>query len=389
MGEIMSIYIWTSEYVSEGHPDKIADQISDAVLDWYLQRDPDAKVACEVMVKDSDIYVSGEIKSTVDKDKRTLELSLTRLIRGLIKDIGYTKEESPFFNSDYCRIHFNISTQSSEINRAVDKGDIVTAGDQGIMFGYATRETPTYMPIAIYLAKKIIEVATDIRKEGTKLGHVQKLRPDMKSQVSVVYEDNNAVGIHSVVFSTCHSEMISLEKVRQLFHSDILPKVLESIPKELAELFTNKTVYHINPAGEWNIGGPVSDCGLTGRKIVVDQYGADCEIGGGAFSGKDPSKVDRSAAYMARHIAITTLHENKEANKIKVQLAYAIGEEFPVSYRIFDPTTGKEYGLGKFTSEDLTPSKIIERLKLKTPIYLQTANKGHFGNKDLEWEKIG
>jgi S-adenosylmethionine synthetase len=315
----MSVYIWTSEYVSEGHPDKIADQISDAILDWYLQRDPDAKVACEVMVKDSDVYVSGEIKSTVDKDKRTLELSLTRLIKGLIKDIGYTKEESPFFNSDHCRIHFNISTQSLEINQAVDKGDVVTAGDQGIMFGYATRETPTYMPIAIYLAKKLIEVATDIRKKGSKLGHVQKLRPDMKSQVSVVYDNNKAVGIHSVVFSTCHSEMISLQQLRQYFHSDILPTVLESIPEELAELFTDKTVYHINPAGEWNVGGPVSDCGLTGRKIVVDQYGADCEIGGGAFSGKDPSKVDRSAAYMARHIAITTLHENPKANKIKVQ----------------------------------------------------------------------
>ena len=385
----MSMYIWTSEYVSEGHPDKIADQISDAVLDWYLERDPDAKVACEVMVKDSDIYVSGEIKSIVDKDKRTLELSLTRLIKGLITDIGYTKEESPFFNSDHCRIHFNISTQSPEINQAVDKGGVITAGDQGIMFGYATRETPTYMPIAIYLAKKIIEVATDIRKKDTKLGNVQKLRPDMKSQVSVIYDNGKAVGIHSVVFSTCHSEMVSLEQLRTYFYSDILPVVLETIPKELAELFTDKTIYHINPAGEWNIGGPVSDCGLTGRKIVVDQYGADCEIGGGAFSGKDPSKVDRSAAYMARHIALKTLHENPKANKIKVQLAYVIGEEFPVSYRIYDPTTGKEYGLNKFTHADLTPRRIIERLKLKTPIYLQTARNGHFGNNEFEWEQIG
>lgn len=385
----MSMYIWTSEYVSEGHPDKIADQISDAVLDWYLQRDPDAKVACEVMVKDSDIYVSGEIKSIVDNDKRTLELSLTRLIKGLITDIGYTKEESPFFNSDHCRIHFNISTQSPEINQAVDKGGVVAAGDQGIMFGYATRETPTYMPIAIYLAKKIIEVATDLRKKGAKHGHVQKLRPDMKSQVSVIYANGKAVGIHSVVFSTCHSEMVSLEQLRTYFHSDILSVVLETIPKELAELFTDKTIYHINPAGEWNIGGPVSDCGLTGRKIVVDQYGADCEIGGGAFSGKDPSKVDRSAAYMARHIALKTLHENPNANKIKVQLAYVIGEEFPVSYRIYDPTTDIEYGLGKFSHADLTPRRIIERLKLKTPIYLQTARNGHFGNNEFEWEKIG
>ena len=318
-----------------------------------------------------------------------MELSLTRLIKGLIKDIGYTKEESPFFNSDHCRIHFNISTQSPEINQAVDKGGVVAAGDQGIMFGYATRETPTYMPIAIYLAKKIIEVATDIRKKGAKHGHVQKLRPDMKSQVSVIYSDGKAVGIHSVVFSTCHSEMVSLEQLRTYFYSDILPVVLETIPNELAELFTDKTIYHINPAGEWNIGGPVSDCGLTGRKIVVDQYGADCEIGGGAFSGKDPSKVDRSAAYMARHIALKTLHENPKANKIKVQLAYVIGEEFPVSYRIYDPTTDIEYGLGKFSHADLTPRRIIERLKLKTPIYLQTARNGHFGNNEFEWEKIG
>jgi S-adenosylmethionine synthetase len=169
----------------------------------------------------------------------------------------------------------------------------------------------------------------------------------------------------------------------------ILPEVFREIPSSLRSLFTKNTRYFINPAGEWNIGGPISDCGLTGRKIVVDQYGADCEIGGGAFSGKDPSKVDRSAAYMARYIAKKTLNENPEAKKIKVQLAYAIGEEYPVSYRIYDPTTGKEYGLGNLTEQDLTPSKIIERLKLKTPIYLQTAKKGHFGNNEFEWEKIG
>jgi S-adenosylmethionine synthetase len=243
------------------------------------------------------------------------------------------------------------------------------------------------MPIPIYLAKKLIDVAYKLVKNHYKNEDI--LRPDMKSQVSIVFENGRAVSVDNVVMSMCHSEKINLERLQTMFHSMILPEVFREIPSSLRSLFTKNTRYFINPAGEWNIGGPISDCGLTGRKIVVDQYGADCEIGGGAFSGKDPSKVDRSAAYMARYIAKKTLNENPEAKKIKVQLAYAIGEEYPVSYRIYDPTTGKEYGLGNLTEQDLTPSKIIERLKLKTPIYLQTAKKGHFGNNEFEWEKIG
>jgi S-adenosylmethionine synthetase len=378
----MSKYVWTSEYVSPGHPDKIADQISDAVLDAYLSKDPNSKVACEVMVKDTDVYVAGEITSTASLSK----VDLTGIVRKTICDIGYTTKEIGF-NGYTCNIHFNLSAQSPEINGAVDKGEITTAGDQGIMFGFATRETPNGMPIPIYLAKKLIDVAYKLVKNHYKNEDI--LRPDMKSQVSIVFENGRAVSVDNVVMSMCHSEKINLERLQTMFHSMILPEVFREIPSSLRSLFTKNTRYFINPAGEWNIGGPISDCGLTGRKIVVDQYGADCEIGGGAFSGKDPSKVDRSAAYMARYIAKKTLNENPEAKKIKVQLAYAIGEEYPVSYRIYDPTTGKEYGLGNLTEQDLTPSKIIERLKLKTPIYLQTAKKGHFGNNEFEWEKIG
>lgn len=378
----MSKYVWTSEYVSPGHPDKIADQISDAVLDAYLSKDPNSKVACEVMVKDTDVYVAGEITSTASLSK----VDLTGIVRKTICDIGYTTKEIGF-NGYTCNIHFNLSAQSPEINGAVDKGEITTAGDQGIMFGFATRETPNGMPIPIYLAKKLIDVAYKLVKNHYKNEDI--LRPDMKSQVSIVFENGRAVSVDNVVMSMCHSEKVNLERLQTMFHSMILPEVFREIPSSLSCLFTKNTRYFINPAGEWNIGGPISDCGLTGRKIVVDQYGADCEIGGGAFSGKDPSKVDRSAAYMARYIAKKTLHENTEANKIKVQLAYAIGEEYPVSYRIYDPTTGKEYGLGNLNQQDLTPSNIIERLKLKNPIYLQTAKKGHFGNNEFEWEKIG
>jgi len=378
----MSKYIWTSEYVSPGHPDKIADQISDAVLDAYLSKDPNAKVACEVMVKDTDVYVAGEITSTVGLSK----MDLTGIIRKTICEIGYNTKEIGF-NGYTCNIHFNISNQSPEISGAVDRGEITTAGDQGIMFGFATRETPNGMPIPIYLAKKFIDVAYGLSQKHYKTDDV--LRPDMKSQVSIVFQDGKAVAVDNVVMSMCHSENINLDRLKIIFNSIILPEVLREIPNNISGLFSKNTRYFINPAGEWNIGGPISDCGLTGRKIVVDQYGADCEIGGGAFSGKDPSKVDRSAAYMARYIANKTLHENEDAKRIKVQLAYAIGEEYPVSYRIYDPTSGKEYGLGDLTAQDLTPNKIIERLKLKTPIYLQTAKKGHFGNKEFEWEKIG
>lgn len=381
----MSSYIWTSESVSPGHPDKIADCISDAILDTYLRLDPDAKVACEVMVKNSYVYVCGEISSTAEVSEEMIR----EKVRSTIEiENGYDRDELGF-NAKTATIHLNISQQAPEINNAVVVGDELTAGDQGIMFGYATRETSTFMPIPIFLARKFLRDA--FFRQGE-----LNLRPDMKSQVSIQYEDGIARHIDNVVLSMCHDESYTLRSLREMFHDSIKPNVIGSLDENLRSLFTDKTKWHINPAGTWNIGGPVSDCGLTGRKIVVDQYGADCEIGGGAFSGKDPSKVDRSAAYMARHIAMRTLKENEDANKVKVQLAYAIGEKYPVSYRIYDPTTGKEFGLGGLTIEDLTPNAIISRLGLKSPIYLTTAALGHFGVdpyeasgiKYFEWENV-
>ena len=371
-------YVWTSEYVSPGHPDKVADQISDSILDAYLTVDPDAKVACETLVKGNNVYLAGEISSLQELDNSFLE----SIVRNTIIDIGYDTDVQGF-NGNTCNIHFDISQQSPEINGAVvlNDGDI-SAGDQGIMFGFATNETPTKMPLPIYLAKEFIMEAYN------NIGNKYAFRPDMKSQISINFENNRAKNIHSLVFSTCHTEELSLKSLRELFHDVLLPNVLNNIPEGIKYLFNDNTKYYINPAGTWNIGGPVSDSGLTGRKIVVDQYGADCEIGGGAFSGKDPSKVDRSAAYMARHIALTTLENNPEAEKIKVQLAYAIGERYPVSYRIFDPTSGKEYGLDNFVIEDLTPSSIIETLGLKNPIYAKTAKYGHFGNTPYSQDGI-
>lgn len=363
----MSQYVWTSESVSCGHPDKVADCISDSVLDFYLTHDPNAKVACETMVKNNEVYVCGEITSTANITPQQIE----ERVRETINGIGYNSDEL-HFNGDTVKVHLNISAQAPEINNAVVLGDELAAGDQGIMFGYATRETPNNMPLPIYLAKKFLQTAWENR-----IG--LHLRPDMKSQVSVLFQNSNPVFIDNVVLSMCHHEMYTIETLRQLFHDLIKPNVLGGLPENIQQMFTKTTKWYINPAGTWNIGGPVSDCGLTGRKIVVDQYGADCEIGGGAFSGKDPSKVDRSAAYMARHIALKTLHQNEEANKIKVQLAYAIGEKYPVSVRIWDPTTGVGYPLNGFTMEDLTPDGIINTLHLKNPIYLQTAKLGHFG----------
>lgn len=371
-------YVWTSEYVSPGHPDKVADQISDSILDAYLIVDSDAKVACETLVKGNNVYLAGEISSSQQLDNSFLE----SIVRNTIIDIGYDTDVQGF-NGNTCNIHFDISQQSPEINSAVvlNDGDI-SAGDQGIMFGYATNETPTKMPLPIYLAKEFIMEAYN------NIGNKYAFRPDMKSQISINFENNRAKNIHSLVFSTCHTEELSLKSLRELFHDVLLPNVLNNVPEGIKHLFNENTKYYINPAGTWNIGGPVSDSGLTGRKIVVDQYGADCEIGGGAFSGKDPSKVDRSAAYMARHIALTTLENNPDAEKIKVQLAYAIGERYPVSYRIFDPISGKEYGLDNFVIEDLTPSSIIETLGLKNPIYAKTAKYGHFGNTPYSQDGI-
>lgn len=368
----MSTYIMASEYVSKGHPDKVADQISDMILDAFLDEDKDAKVACETMVKGNRVYIAGEITSTATVS----EFDIKQEVREAILEAGY-HDVSQGFCASTCVISIDISQQSPEINRAVVGNGEMTAGDQGIMFGFATRETPTYMPIASYLSKLFIQ-------EADRIGGYY---PDKKSQVALVYENGVPVAIDSVVLSVCHTPDLTMDDLRDIFECEILREVYEEVPDNIKKLFHKNVKYHINPAGLWTVGGPVSDCGLTGRKIVVDQYGADCEIGGGAFSGKDFSKVDRSAAYMARHIALRTLHENEDANKIKVQLAYAIGEKYPVSCRIYDPTTNVEYGLGDLTLDDLTPSAIIDRLDLKRPIYHRTAKEGHFGISDYSWEK--
>lgn len=373
----MGTHLWTSEYVSPGHPDKIADQISDAILDYYLSIDQNAKVACETMVKGSNVYIAGEI--TAHNTPSGYD-ELEAIVRTTINEIGYNDDRF-HFNGNTVNIHWDISTQSPEINKAVDVCGETTAGDQGIMFGYATRETPTMMPLSIFLARELIMMAYTS-------AHSLDLNPDMKSQVTVEYDGFTPVKIDSVVMSICHSPRISLDELYVIFDRVILGGVLSKLPESISKLFTTETKFHINPAGVWNVGGPVSDCGLTGRKIVVDQYGADCQIGGGAFSGKDPSKVDRSAAYMARYMALVILNKNPEANAIKVQLSYAIGEKYPVSVRAYDPTTAIDYPIDPFIAEDLTPDSIIHRLSLKHIKYLNLAKYGHFGKMSMPWETL-
>ena len=368
-------YLWTSEYVSPGHPDKVADQISDTLLDAYLRVDPRAKVAAETMVKGNTVYLCGEITSAVAISQSDLEKD----IRKTIAEIGYNREEYGF-NAETCKIVFDISEQSREINQSVELGDErIGAGDQGFVFGYATKETPTFMPPAIYLAKQIINHTYGGIQ--TVFGGEDMIRPDMKSQVTLRYDEHGVQEIDTVLLSCCHSEKMNVQDLTEYVQRHVINKVKEENPEHIQRWFTENTKYLINPAGTWNIGGPVTDCGLTGRKIVIDQYGADCPIGGGAFSGKDSSKVDRSAAYLCRFLALHTLNKNVESKRIMVQLAYAIGVEHPVSYRIVDQDTKREYGLGDFSLKDLTPRAIQERFGLLKPIYLETARKGHFGNK--------
>lgn len=377
-GERMDYYFWSSEYVSPGHPDKVADQISDTIVDAYLRVDPNAKVAAETMVKGNTIYVCGEITSKVGISEAELE----KEIRKTVYDIGYNREEYGF-HAESCNIVFNISEQSPEINSSVEKGDErIGAGDQGIMFGFASRETPTFMPPAIYLAKQIINYSYKAiweLFEGEDM-----IRPDMKSQVTLRYSDKGVQIIDTIVLSCCHSEKMTLTDVREFFFSHVLANVQEHNPEHIKNWFTDETRFLINPAGAWTIGGPIADCGLTGRKIVIDQYGADAPIGGGAFSGKDPTKVDRSAAYMCRHLALETLKSHEESDTILVQLAYAIGVEHPVSCRIMNPDTKQEYGLSTIHPDDLTPKAIQDKFGLAKPIYLETARNGHFGNQTYE-----
>ena len=376
-------YLFTSESVSEGHPDKVADQISDAVLDKLLAFDPESKVACETLVTTGQVVLAGEIKTNAYVD-------LQRIARETINRIGYTKSEYRF-DGDSCGVFSSIHEQSADINRGVDrkKREKQGAGDQGMMFGYATNETENYMPLPLDLAHRLMSVLADIRREGKVMTY---LRPDAKSQVTIEYnEKNQPIRIHTIVVSTQHDEFASNNTMKETIKNDVenilIPRVKETIHDErILALFDNKIKYLVNPTGKFVIGGPHGDTGLTGRKIIVDTYGGKGAHGGGAFSGKDPSKVDRSAAYAARHIAKNMVAAGV-ADEMLVQISYAIGEANPVS--IFVNT----YGTSHVKASDaeiakkvenlftLTPYAIEQRLKLRQPIYEETAAYGHMGRQ--------
>ncbi|HEX9120002.1 MAG TPA: methionine adenosyltransferase [Terriglobales bacterium] len=364
-------FLFTSESVTEGHPDKIADQISDAILDACFEQDPYSRVACETLTATGLVVIAGEITTKAYVDFQSL-------VRGVVASIGYDNALYGF-DSNTCAVISSINKQSEDIAMGVDTGG---AGDQGMMFGYATNETPELMPLAISLAHKLCRKLSEVRKNGT----LPYLRPDGKSQVTVEYDDHHRpVRVDAVVVSTQHAETINNEELR----ADILKHVIQAtIP---AELLDADTKYHINPTGRFVIGGPMGDTGLTGRKIIVDTYGGMGRHGGGAFSGKDPTKVDRSAAYMARYIAKNIVAAGL-ADRCEVQLAYAIGVAEPVSVLVDTLGTGKvapeklqELVRANF---QLTPRGIIESLKLRRPIYRKTAAYGHFGrdDKDFTWE---
>ncbi|WP_109078121.1 methionine adenosyltransferase [Aggregatibacter kilianii] len=371
----MSHYLFTSESVSEGHPDKIADQISDAVLDEIIKQDPKARVACETYVKTGMALVGGEITTSAWVD-------IENLAREVICDIGYTSSEMGF-DGRSCAVLNAIGKQSSDINQGVDRESPLDqgAGDQGIMFGYATNETDVFMPAAITYAHRLMERQAQVRKSGK----LDWLRPDAKSQLTFKYEDNNIVGIDAVVLSTQHSEAISQKDLHEGVMEEIIKPVLP------AQWLSKETKYFINPTGRFVIGGPMGDCGLTGRKIIVDTYGGAARHGGGAFSGKDPSKVDRSAAYAARYVAKNIVAAGL-ADRCEIQLSYAIGVAEPTSIMIETFGTGKvaDELLVKLVREffDLRPYGLIKMLDLIQPIYRQTAAYGHFGREQFPWEKI-
>ncbi|MBK2025487.1 methionine adenosyltransferase [Francisella philomiragia] len=370
-------YLFTSESVSEGHPDKLADQISDAILDEILKQDKNARVACETLVKTGMALVAGEITTSAWID-------IEELVRKVIVETGYDNANKGI-DGRTCSVINAIGKQSSDIAQGVDRGSLedLGAGDQGLMFGFATNETPTLMPSAIYYSHLLMRKQAEHRKSG-KLGW---LRPDAKAQVTLAYENDKPKFIDTIVLSTQHNESIS--------QKDLHDAVIEEIVKEVipAELITKDTKYHINPTGVFLIGGPQGDCGLTGRKIIVDTYGGAAHHGGGAFSGKDPSKVDRSGAYMGRYIAKNIVAAGL-ADKCEVQVAYAIGVAKPVSLMVNTFGTGKisDSKIEKLVSEtfDLRVGKIIENLDLLRPIYRKTSNYGHFGRElpEFTWEKI-
>ena len=372
-------YIFTSESVSEGHPDKVCDQISDAILDAYLENDPNSRVACETLIKNNLVVVAGEITSESNPD-------LEPVIRKTINEIGYNSDELGF-NGSNCEIQNHISKQSPDIAQGVNEGEGEDlgqgAGDQGLMFGYACNETESLMPTPIDLSHQLVKKQSDLRKNGT----LNWLRPDAKSQVSVIYNDetNQIEGIAAVVLSTQHDEGINQEDLKKEVYKNIIQPV---IPENL---LLEETKFFINPTGKFVIGGPVGDCGLTGRKIIVDTYGGMARHGGGAFSGKDPSKVDRSAAYASRYVAKNIVALGM-ADKCEIQVSYAIGVAEPTSINVetFGTSNKSQQEIEEFirSNFDLRPKGIIKMLDLKRPIYKETAAYGHFGRDIFSWEQI-
>jgi S-adenosylmethionine synthetase len=368
-------YIFTSESVTEGHPDKMADQISDAILDYIIEHDPKARVACETLVSNGFCVIAGELKTTA-------YAPMQEIARKVIQEIGYTDANYGF---DYraAAVLNGIGEQSPDINQGVDQADgEIGAGDQGLMFGYACRETDVLMPLPIHLAHRLTQRLAEVRKDGT----VPYLRPDGKAQISVKYVDDKPVSVDTVVISTQHHAEVSQEQI----HKDMIQEVIKHVIP--AEMMDENTIFHINPTGKFVIGGPQGDAGLTGRKIIVDTYGGSCPHGGGAFSGKDPTKVDRSAAYAARHVA-KNLVAAGACDKTTIQVAYAIGVVQPVSIMVDTHGTGKvsEEKIEECVKElfDLSPAGIIESLDLLRPIYRKTAAYGHFGREEdgFTWEK--
>ena len=362
-------YLFTSESVTEGHPDKIADQISDAVLDSILAQDPTGRVACETLVTTGLAVIAGEITTTAS-------VNYKKIVRDTIHEIGYN-DASYGYDSNTLSVIDAVGTQSPDIAQGVDTGG---AGDQGLMFGFACNETPELMPLPIQLAHNLTKKLSDVRRSG----EIPYLRPDGKSQVTIEYRDGKPFRVDAVVISTQHSDDVTTEQLRK----DVLEKIIKAtVP---ADLMDENTKYHINPTGRFVIGGPMGDAGVTGRKIIVDTYGGYAPHGGGAFSGKDPTKVDRSAAYMARYIAKNIVAAGL-ADKVTVQLAYAIGVAEPVSVLIDTHGTGRvdEDKLAEAVRKnfELTPKGIIEALDLRRPIFKETARFGHFGRDGFSWEK--
>lgn len=373
--------LFTSESVTEGHPDKLCDYISDSILDSYLELDPYARVACETVAGKGEIYITGEITSNA-------EIDIEQVVRNAIKEVGYCDSKTDI---DYktCNIIIKLSKQSSDIALGVDKSletkqgnqELLGAGDQGLMFGFACDETKELMPLPISLAHKLAKQLTFVRKKNI----IDYIKPDGKVQVTVEYKDNKPKRIDTIVISTQHKENVDLDILKKDIKNEVINKIVPS------ELLDENTKYFINPTGRFIIGGPLGDSGLTGRKIIVDTYGGYSRHGGGAFSGKDPTKVDRSASYMARHIAKNVV-ANVYATKCEIQLAYAIGVAHPVSVYVntFGTNIIPEEEISKKIIDkfDLTPNGIINYLDLRKPIYRLTTNYGHFGKENLSWEKI-